>query len=118
MAGVFLEIVALLKPQVVMWENVPCAARPVKQPNGKSHIGLAEILYGLTLLRYQWRVSIDNSARHGVPQARHRLIVIGTKLNLTLPVPPAATHQSDAISQAKLDKVLPPLCPSLSPWLP
>jgi site-specific DNA-cytosine methylase len=79
----------------VLWENVPHAAKPVKQPNGKIHIGLAEILNGLTKQRYQWRVRLDNSARHGVPQNRYRLVVIGTKLNLTLPEPPPATHKSE-----------------------
>lgn len=80
----FAEFVEALKPMAMAIENVPLAA-DMKQ--------FAAFTRTLTRLGYQWKAGIVNSALHGSPQCRQRLVVVGFRGDLKLePTIGAPTH--------------------------
>jgi DNA (cytosine-5)-methyltransferase 1 len=80
----FLTAVRLMKPEVVLMENVPALMW-----RGSSF--LQELMSALASLGYQSEYALLHAEAYGVPQLRRRLIVQGTRTGQ--PVWPAPTHK-------------------------
>lgn len=96
LAKEFVRIVAELKPRYFVFENVKGLTL------GKHRRFLEEVIEAFTeegySLRLPWRVL--NASAYGVPQERERLILIGARKGLPLPLyPSAATRTADTESK-------------------
>lgn len=84
----YLRVVALLKPSVVVVENVP----NILNAKTKAKEPVVSILHAeLEKLGYHVEHTILNATDYGVPQSRQRFVLIGSKKKLARPFP-QATH--------------------------
>lgn len=80
----FAEFVEALKPMATAIENVPLAADMTQ---------FESFTRTLSRLKYRWKAGIVNSALHGSPQCRQRLVVVGFRGDLKVdPEIGAPTH--------------------------
>lgn len=91
----FLEIVAVLKPKVVVIENVPQFLKHYH--NGKEG-GIAEQVKSVfNELEYEIACDVLNAVDYGVPQLRERAIMIASRIGkIELPIP--SHHNPETIS--------------------
>jgi DNA (cytosine-5)-methyltransferase 1 len=80
----FLTAVKLMKPEVVLMENVPALM-------WRGRAFLEELMSALASLGYESEYALLHAEAYGVPQLRRRLIVQGTRSGP--PVWPAPTHK-------------------------
>ena len=80
---VFLDYVSYFRPRFLVFENVPGLAR---LPHGKAFY--SELRRGLFRLGYRVHEREVDAADYGVPQHRRRLIVIGAREDMGLPLFP------------------------------
>lgn len=83
-----IDYIAAIKPSLVVIENVP---HLTKHNNGYTLRRLLELLQspGPRALHYHTQYQIYDTALFGVPQARKRLIIVGTRSDITpRPLPP------------------------------
>lgn len=78
LAFVFIDTVKKLKPNVVVAENV----KGILMGNAKKYV--EKIYKELNLIGYQVKHWVLKSEQMGVPQARHRVFFIATRLNFDL----------------------------------
>ncbi|MFF3859203.1 DNA cytosine methyltransferase [Streptomyces sp. NPDC002209] len=92
----YVRVVTTLQPKVFVMENVD------RFKTSHEYAGLLDtVKSGGPLGDYTLVSGLLNSADYGVPQARKRMIVIGTHRNLGAPVPlPRPTHSRDALHPA------------------
>jgi DNA (cytosine-5)-methyltransferase 1 len=82
----YMELVGDLKPSVFLFENVAGLGRP-------DNVEVLESLlhFGREKLGYRVTVSKIYASDYGVPQARHRFIIVGTQSGINY-IPPTPTH--------------------------
>ena len=98
----FLDVVMLLKPKVLLIENVPAI---VKHKDGGT---LTEILQTLKSMNYLARAQVLNAADYGVPQLRRRAFILAQRVedfedSGRLIALPTATHQVYPLPSEELD---------------
>jgi DNA (cytosine-5)-methyltransferase 1 len=104
----FVRIGRLLKPSIMIMENVPNITK------AKTHTGelVTAIIRGeLEKLGYHVYQSVLNATEYGVPQIRRRFIVVASMTPLTEPFP-APTHSITGGSASLFEKGL-KKCPTL-----
>lgn len=104
----YLRVVSLLKPYVVVLENVP----NILNAKTKAKEPVVSILHSeLEKLGYHVEHTILKATDYGVPQSRQRFVLIGSKKKLSRPFPPA-THFVKVDGELDLEGELLP-CPTL-----
>lgn len=90
----FVKIVETLKPAAVLMENVPDMAL------GDDLATVRQIIARLELAGYEAEAALLDACRHGVPQHRQRLILVGTRNGAPFAWPKSAARitLADAIS--------------------
>lgn len=108
----YTRVVSVVQPKVFVLENVDRFLKSCE------HASLLKAVQpGGELSDYTLEQGLLNAADYGVPQARKRVIVIGTHRSLGAPVMlPAATHTNDRQPTGEL--FLFGDGPSLAPWVP
>jgi DNA (cytosine-5)-methyltransferase 1 len=79
----FVRFVRVLRPKFVMLENVPGLAKDRR---------MRRLLREMRQLGYECEWRILDAAHYGVPQRRHRLILLGGRSGLPPFAPPSAKH--------------------------
>ena len=96
----FGNYIQLLKPKVVVMENVPLLAASQR---------FADLILKLETAGYRWDAAILNAALYGSCQSRQRLILVAAKKPLAQPYLPLPTHGQPGLyysySTRKLTKV-------------
>lgn len=105
----FLRIGRLLRPSVMLMENVPNLA---SAKTGEGESVLAIIKESLEELGYQAYSTVLQATDFGVPQIRNRLFVLATMFPLDAPFP-QPTHSSGRNTTASLFDEQLPSCPTL-----
>ena len=99
----FLDVVERVRPRAVLLENVPDMAL------GDEMMVLRTMIDRLERAGYEADARIVDAARHGVPQHRHRLVVVGLRDGGTLRWPEASGRATvrDAIGDLPVLDVAP-----------
>lgn len=101
-SALFKEYIRLLKafrPKALLMENVSGLVK------GKMKIVFSEIMTELNNAGYQVEAQIINAKYHGVPQSRQRLIIIGTRNDLSLEPSHPKPQQSPISAETALENV-------------
>jgi DNA (cytosine-5)-methyltransferase 1 len=92
----FVRVVNLINPQFFVFENV------VGLASMQSGAILSAILAEFSRIGYSCNYKILNAAEYGVPQARPRLIILGSQQRDELPFP-SKTHSSNPAQRSLFD---------------
>ena len=75
----FAKIISEIKPDIISMENVPSV---------QSHLVFHEFINTIYHLGYFFDYKIVNAAEYGVPQKRHRMVLLGSLLGDISLIPP------------------------------
>lgn len=75
----YIEFVRLVQPKMLFFENVKGFTFEFRRKNSKGKTFSDKVITGLENLGYSIHAKIINFADYGVPQSRHRFILIGIK---------------------------------------
>jgi DNA (cytosine-5)-methyltransferase 1 len=75
-----MNIVAALRPKIVMFENVPQMERTIIDAPDGSYVNIVEYVKDILGPDYEGRAEVVEFADYGVPQRRQRLITIFTRI--------------------------------------
>jgi DNA (cytosine-5)-methyltransferase 1 len=107
----YLRVVTLFSPKAVVMENVPNILNATTA-NGESVVEI--IINELKKIGYTAHYQILSASDYGVPQRRHRLIIVGTKGNFENPFP-FPTHYVRKVGDTKYPQYMSGIksCPNL-----
>lgn len=91
----YIELVDHYRPTFFVFENVTGILSKKMESSGKKYIDLIieafeDIGYDMSIIDGEWaggKYMVLNAADYGVPQFRHRVIIIGNRLHIPNPVP-------------------------------
>jgi DNA (cytosine-5)-methyltransferase 1 len=79
-----LDFIEVVRPSMVVIENVEGMARPFRsKPNGKAESVATEAVAALEALGYRAAIHHVDASRYGVPQTRRRLLIFATSVGVS-----------------------------------